>query len=60
MLKVYTTKETFTYEGDDAGKLCRALNDANIKWLKWSPAVELLNGNQIIFVMNNIIAIEYK
>lgn len=57
--KVYTISETFVFNGDDAREVSRVLNDAGVRNTEWSQAVKLSNGKCMIFVMNNIIAMEY-
>lgn len=59
MLRIYTSKEIFVFENEDEINVYEAVNDAGMKGSEWTTPIKLQSGKNMIFVLSNIIAIEF-
>lgn len=58
MLKVYTTNDIFSFEGEEAKRVYKAIDEAGARCGGWTVPIPLSHNRNITFVLSNIIALE--
>ncbi|MCL1700761.1 hypothetical protein [Lysinibacillus sp. Bpr_S20] len=59
-LKIYTVKDNYVFEGNEAECVMNEITRAASGNAEWTVPVNLNSGKSIVFVLSNIIAIEYE
>lgn len=59
-LKIYTVKDDYVFEGIEAERVMNEITKAASGNAEWTVPVNLNSGKSIMFVLSNIIVIEYE
>jgi hypothetical protein len=60
MLTIYTAKSIFIYNDENAKRVYEAINNAGARGSGWTTPTKLIDGTEVVFVISNIIAFEYR
>lgn len=57
---IVANNNTYSYEGEDAEKVYKAINDAGARGAEWTTPVKVGSGYNVVFVIKNIVYFGYK
>ena len=59
-LNIYTVKDEYIFKGKEAENVMDEIKRASSGNAEWTTPIILKSGKRIIFVLSNIVAIEFK